>query len=86
MYFRKLCEIYPDLLKYVESTILDQVMEKIVCGWTDKVRHLGNATTDRVESVHATLIFWLGVSCSKYYPPFFFFSHPSFSYIKSYHA
>lgn len=29
MHFRKMCEKYPDLLKYVESTILDQVKEKM---------------------------------------------------------
>lgn len=29
--FRKVCEKYPYLLKYVESTILDQVKEKIIC-------------------------------------------------------
>ncbi|XP_050878838.1 uncharacterized protein LOC127082655 [Lathyrus oleraceus] len=27
---------YLDLLKYVESTILDQVKEKLVCAWTDQ--------------------------------------------------
>ncbi|KAI5401561.1 hypothetical protein KIW84_066148 [Lathyrus oleraceus] len=31
MHFRKLCEKYLYLLKYVESTILDQVKEKIIC-------------------------------------------------------
>lgn len=31
IHFRKVCEKYLDLLKYVESTILDQVKEKIVC-------------------------------------------------------
>ena len=60
--FRKVCEKYPSLLKYVESTILDQVKEKIVCAWTDNVRHLGNTTTNRVESAHASLKNWLGNS------------------------
>ena len=62
MHFRKVCEKYPDLLKYVESTILDQVKEKIVCAWTDQVRHLRNTTTNRVEFAHATLKNWLGNS------------------------
>lgn len=31
MHFRKVYETYPDLLQYVESTILDQAKEKIVC-------------------------------------------------------
>lgn len=44
--FRKVCEKYSDLLKYVESTILDQVKEKIICAWADHVRHLGNAITN----------------------------------------
>ncbi|XP_050920384.1 uncharacterized protein LOC127138021 [Lathyrus oleraceus] len=37
MHFRKVCEKYPDLLKCVESTILDQVKKKIVCAWTDQL-------------------------------------------------
>ncbi|XP_058751897.1 uncharacterized protein LOC131625001 [Vicia villosa] len=60
--FRKVCEKYPDLLKYVESTILDKVKEKFVCAWTNNVRHLGNTTTNRVESAHVTLKNWLGNS------------------------
>ena len=55
----KKCEKYHDLLKNVESTILDHVNEKIVCAQTDQVRHLGNTTTNRVESAHATLKIWL---------------------------
>ncbi|XP_058757277.1 uncharacterized protein LOC131630516 [Vicia villosa] len=53
--FWKVCKKYPALLKYVESTILDQVKEKIVYAWIDNVRHLGNTTTNRVESAHASL-------------------------------
>ncbi|XP_058776233.1 uncharacterized protein LOC131650548 [Vicia villosa] len=34
--FRKICEKYLDLLKYIESTILDKVKEKFFCAWTDK--------------------------------------------------
>lgn len=62
IHFRKVCEKYPDLLKYVQSTILDRVKEKIVYAWTDNVRHLGNTTSNRVESAHATLKIWLGNS------------------------
>ncbi|XP_058764019.1 uncharacterized protein LOC131637452 [Vicia villosa] len=36
--------------------------EKFVCAWTDNVRHLGNTTTNRVESAHASLQNWLGNS------------------------
>lgn len=35
IHFRKVCEKYPYLLKYVESTILDQVKENIVYAWTN---------------------------------------------------
>lgn len=31
IHFKRVCARYPDFLKYVESTILDQVKEKIVC-------------------------------------------------------
>ncbi|XP_050895310.1 uncharacterized protein LOC127101927 [Lathyrus oleraceus] len=57
---KKVCEKYPDLLKYVESTTLDEVKKQIVCAWTDNVRHIGKTTTNRVESAHATLKKWLG--------------------------
>lgn len=36
--------------------------EKIVCAWTDQVRHIGNTTTNRVEFAHAKLKNWLGNS------------------------
>ena len=58
--FKKVCEKYPYLLKYVESTILDQVKDKIVRAGTDQLRHIKNTTTNRVEFVHATLKNWLG--------------------------
>src|SRR4051812_49448278 len=44
---------------YVESTILDKVREKVVCAWTNRVRHLGCTTTNRVESAHAVFKRWL---------------------------
>ncbi|XP_050918559.1 uncharacterized protein LOC127135989 [Lathyrus oleraceus] len=31
------------------------VKEKIVCAWTDKVRHHGNTTANKIEFAHATL-------------------------------
>lgn len=42
---------YLDFMKYVESPILDQVKEKIVCAWTDHIRHFGNITHNKVESL-----------------------------------
>lgn len=62
IHFRKVCEKYLDFLKYVEITILGQRKEKTFCTWTDKVRHLINTTTNRVEYSHATLKNWLGNS------------------------
>ncbi|XP_058757177.1 uncharacterized protein LOC131630415 [Vicia villosa] len=59
---KKVYEKYPALLKYIESTILDQLNEKIVCAWTDNVQDLENTTTDKVESAHASLKNWLGNS------------------------
>lgn len=64
MHFRKVCDKYLDLLRYVESANLNQVKEKIVYAWTDQVRHLRNTTTNQVEFVHATLNNWLGNSKS----------------------
>ena len=55
MHFREVCKTFPKFLTYVESTILNQVKEKIVRAWTDKVLHLGNRTTNRVESAHGVL-------------------------------
>ncbi|XP_058761990.1 protein FAR1-RELATED SEQUENCE 5-like [Vicia villosa] len=34
--FRNVCVKYPNIMKYVESTILGQVKEKFVCAWTTK--------------------------------------------------
>ncbi|XP_058725564.1 uncharacterized protein LOC131596844 [Vicia villosa] len=38
---------------------LAKVKVKVVCAWTDNVRHLGNTTTNRVESAHASMKNWL---------------------------
>ncbi|MCI11145.1 hypothetical protein A2U01_0032245, partial [Trifolium medium] len=48
---------------YVESTILVPVKEKVVCAWTNSVMHLGNTTTNRVESTHARTAFGLPCTC-----------------------
>lgn len=60
--FRNLGVEYPNFLKYVESTILDQVKEKVVYAWMDRVRRLGNTITNRVESAHVALKRWLSDS------------------------
>ena len=60
--FRAICEKYLNVLKYVESTILDQVKEKFVCAWTDQVMHLEHTTSNWVEFAHACLKNWLANS------------------------
>lgn len=44
-----------NFLKYIESTILGQVKEKIVCAWIVQVRHFGSITTNIVKYDHDTL-------------------------------
>ncbi|KAK2398613.1 protein FAR1-RELATED SEQUENCE [Trifolium repens] len=53
--FRRVFEKFPKFLNYVEETVLDPVKEKLVRAWTDKVMHIGNTTTNRVESQHDSL-------------------------------
>ncbi|GAU27955.1 hypothetical protein TSUD_146730 [Trifolium subterraneum] len=53
--FRKVFEKFPNFVKYVETTVLDPVKEKFVSAWTDNVMHIGNTTTNRVESQHGAL-------------------------------
>jgi len=40
----------PKFLEYVETTILGPMKEKVVRFWVNKVMHMGNTTTNRVES------------------------------------
>lgn len=44
-----------------------KVKAKIVCAWTGQVRHSKISTTNRVESVHATLKNWLGDSKGNFF-------------------
>ncbi|GAU51038.1 hypothetical protein TSUD_411730 [Trifolium subterraneum] len=53
--FRKVFEKYPNFLDYVETTVLDPVKENFVSLWTNRVMHIGNTTTNRVESQHGVL-------------------------------
>jgi hypothetical protein len=39
----------------VYSSILGPVKEKVVTAWTKRYMHLGNTTTNRVESIYARL-------------------------------
>lgn len=62
LHFMSVYTIYPDFLKYVVGTILDQVKEKIFCVWTNQVQNFGNTITNRVGLAHARLKNWLGNS------------------------
>jgi hypothetical protein len=53
--FKVVCGKFPKFLDYVEKTILDPDKEKFVRFWVDKNLHLGNTTTNIVESAHARL-------------------------------
>ncbi|GAU37262.1 hypothetical protein TSUD_319160 [Trifolium subterraneum] len=53
--FRKVFGKYPNFLNYVEPTVLDPVKENLVSLWTNRVMHISNTTTNRVESQHGVL-------------------------------
>lgn len=50
--FQDACSDFPPFLAYAMTT-LNEVKEKIVRVWTDRVLHLGCRSTNRVESAHA---------------------------------
>ncbi|GAU50446.1 hypothetical protein TSUD_409530 [Trifolium subterraneum] len=52
---QKVFEKYPNFLNYVETTVLDPLKENLVSLWTNRVMHIGNTTTNRVESQHGVL-------------------------------
>jgi len=49
--FNVVCSPWPIFTEYVISTWLTH-KEKFVKAWTDKVMHIGNTTSNRVETVH----------------------------------
>ncbi|XP_068466719.1 uncharacterized protein [Phaseolus vulgaris] len=49
------CSPWPIFTEYVISTWLNPHKEKFVKAWTDKVMHLGNMTSNRVEAAHWSL-------------------------------
>ena len=53
--FNVVCSPWPIFTEYVISTWLNPHKEKFVKAWTDKVMHLGNTTSNRVESAHWSL-------------------------------
>lgn len=53
--FNKICAQWPRFLEYVQETVWKTDKEKLVYAWTDRVMHLGNTTSNRVESAHGRL-------------------------------
>ncbi|KAH1215925.1 hypothetical protein GmHk_13G036966 [Glycine max] len=53
--FEMACFPWPMFVDYVCQTWVIPYKEKFVKAWTNKVMHLGNTTTNRVESVHWSL-------------------------------
>ncbi|KAL5123971.1 Protein FAR1-RELATED SEQUENCE 5 [Glycine soja] len=53
--FEMACTPWPMFVDYVKETWIIPHKEKFVSAWTNKVMHLGNTTTNRVESAHSSL-------------------------------
>ncbi|KAL5153782.1 Protein FAR1-RELATED SEQUENCE 2 [Glycine soja] len=53
--FEVACALWPIFDDYVKETWIIPHKEKFVSAWTNKVMHLGNTTTSRVESAHSSL-------------------------------
>ncbi|KAL5166848.1 Protein FAR1-RELATED SEQUENCE 5 [Glycine soja] len=53
--FEVACAPWPIFVDYVKETWIIPHKEKFVSAWTNKVMHLGNTTTNRVESAHSSL-------------------------------
>ncbi|KAL5133350.1 Protein FAR1-RELATED SEQUENCE 6 [Glycine soja] len=50
--FQIACSPWPMFIDYVNDTWIIPHKEKFITSWTNKVMHLGNTTTNRVESAH----------------------------------
>ncbi|KAH1249259.1 hypothetical protein GmHk_05G012659 [Glycine max] len=53
--FQVACSPWPMFTDYVCETWIVPYNEKFILAWTNKVMHLGNTTTNRVESAHWSL-------------------------------
>ncbi|KAH1247894.1 Protein FAR1-RELATED SEQUENCE 5 [Glycine max] len=53
--FQVVCSPWPMFTDYVCETWIVPHKEKFILAWTNKVMHLGNTTTNRVESAHWSL-------------------------------
>jgi hypothetical protein len=62
--FKIVFDKFPKFLKNVETTILGKVKEKVVWFWVNQFIHMGNVTTNKVESAHNQLKKYLNNSMS----------------------
>ncbi|KAL9409227.1 hypothetical protein AB3S75_047588 [Citrus x aurantiifolia] len=46
---------YQEAIDYVKNTWLTKYKEKFIAAWTDSIMHLGNTTSNRVETSHSAL-------------------------------
>ncbi|KAL5165939.1 Protein FAR1-RELATED SEQUENCE 5 [Glycine soja] len=53
--FQVACSPWPMFIDYVNDTWIIPHKEKFITAWTNKVMHLGNTTTNRIESAHWAL-------------------------------
>ncbi|KAL5172984.1 PKS-NRPS hybrid synthetase [Glycine soja] len=53
--FQVSCSPWPMFIDYVNDTWIIPHKEKFITAWTNKVMHLGNTTTNKVESAHWAL-------------------------------
>ncbi|KAL5134520.1 Protein FAR1-RELATED SEQUENCE 5 [Glycine soja] len=53
--FQVTCSPWPMFIDYVNDTWIIPHKEKFITAWANKVMHLGNTTTNRVESAHWAL-------------------------------
>ncbi|KAL5159182.1 Protein FAR1-RELATED SEQUENCE 5 [Glycine soja] len=53
--FQVACSPWPMFIEYVSDTWIIPYKEKFITAWTNKVMHLSNTTTNRVESTHWAL-------------------------------
>lgn len=51
-HFETICADILLFVKYVIETLLTPYKERFVVAWTNRVTHLGNTTTSRVEFAH----------------------------------
>ncbi|XP_058746892.1 uncharacterized protein LOC131619864 [Vicia villosa] len=58
-----ICGNIPSFVMYVKETWLTPYTERFVAAWTNRVTHLGNTTTNRMESTHWRLKNMLTNSC-----------------------